>query len=338
MKIKGKLSVVFRVDADERLGLGHLSRARSLMLALSAKVACKFSVATNSSGLVREFLLGVDVDLLSPMELSGAKLADIVIVDVPNIGTQVGKSLQGLANLLVVIDDDGPGLAHQDVLVRPNLLNLPLPAGMSLENYWSGRDFIILHPEFARLARQSRSGVKKVKELLVCFGGSDPSGLTSKILPALRQLSQDVTTHVILGAAYSQAQNIMAQTRDDQRFVVTKNSSDMAQRIMRADVAIVSGGTLLYEVCALGTPAVIISQNDAQIAEAGICAAVGAVVSLGDVRTARNEDVLATIDRLLNDNDLRRSMSHMGKATVSAMGAEHIASRLLLRTNYGARV
>jgi len=336
LTVQNSVSIVFRVNADKELGLGHLSRCRSLMVAFAGVTLCRFAVVTNNLDLVRKFLSQVDVDLRAVADIGQVRPADIAIIDVPGIAYSEEESLRGLADLIVVIDDDGPGIPCQNILLRPNLLDLPLPEGMPLNDYWSGRDCIILHPDFRMLASQHKNRGRKAKELFVCFGGSDPCGLTLKAIPVLKQIMQGITVQIVLGAAFVQTQAVIDMTRGDARFTVSQNIPDIARRIGQADIALISGGTLLYEACALGTPAVIVSQNEPQVVEAAICAAAGAVIDLGDGRTATDEKILCALRKILNDDGLRQSMSCKGPETVSPDGVMHIVSKLLLRARKGA--
>ncbi len=329
--MKDAISVLFRVDADEQLGLGHLSRCRSLMLVLADTAPCKFAVVTNNQDIARTFLPKLDFDLHAVTDITRVRHADVAIIDIPDIAHRKEESFRGIADLIVGIDDDGPGLQYQDILLRPNLLNLPLPAGMPSDDYWSGRDHIILHPDFKKQAEQPRNVNKRDKKLLVCFGGSDPGDLTLRAISLLKQLRQAMTVQIILGAAFARKQEVIEKTRGDSRFVVNHNISDMAKRIWQADVALISGGTLLYEACALGTPAVVVAQNEPQAVEAKICAAAGAVINLGYGRTATDENIFGALQNLLNNDSIRQRMSLKGPKVVSPEGARLIVSKLLLR-------
>ena len=90
-----KISIIFRVDADEKLGLGHLSRCRSLMKAMADAVPCEFTVLTNNPDVVRKFLSHVNFNVHAVTDMGRLQHADVVIIDVPHLAEQVGEDLCG---------------------------------------------------------------------------------------------------------------------------------------------------------------------------------------------------------------------------------------------------
>ena len=323
------ISVYFRVDADEKLGLGHLSRCRSLMLAFLNVAEAKFSIATDNKEMVKKFIPNIGFDVYDINSHSKEQHFDIAIIDAPNINRREEGDLQKLSDLIACIDDEGPGLSCQGILIRPNLLNLPKPPSLSADNYWSGRDYIVLHPDFAIQACRRKSKNRKVKKLLVCFGGSDPRGLTLRVIPLLRELEMIGSIHIILGAAFPWGEEVKAKLNNDIRFSVNHNILNMAQSFWDVDAALISGGTLLYEACSLGIPAVVVPQNESQEAESKICHAAGAVVSFGVNEAMSDDRILVALQQLMEDDSLREKMSKQGPKIVSPNGAAHIVSRLL---------
>lgn len=329
-----QVNVFFRVNADAALGLGHVSRCRSLMLALSKLSACRFAVMTNSGDVVHKLLSGIEYDLYEVGETMSRARFDIAIIDVPNPGS-LNEHFHAIADLLVCVDDSGPGLSDQDILIRPNLLGLPRPSGMPEERYWAGQ--VILHPNFEAQNFQQIDKASDTSELLVCFGGSDPCAITLRAVNALKRLERDVVVRIVLGASFQWDEELEHLLARDGRFIVERNISDMAGALRKADVALISGGTLLYEACASGVPAVVICQNDEQRAEADVAHASGAVINLGTNANVLDEDICSTIERLLGDGALREKMACQGLSLVSPDGAARLAARLLSSLKMGSR-
>lgn len=325
---------MFRVDADENVGLGHLSRCRSLMQSLSSLAECKFSVATNNEDVAKAFIPKLNFDLYDGNNSFENQSFDLAIVDVPDVANKKkGWHFQKLANLIACIDDEGPGLNCQDIFIRPNLFNLPKPLKILSENYWSGRDYIILHPDFTHQAQQRKERNRELKELLVCFGGSDPCGLTLRIIPLLKKLDREITIHLVLGAAFRLWKEVLAELENESRFRITYNIPNMANALWKSDMALISGGTLLYEACSLGIPSVVICQNKSQDVEAAICDAAGAVINLGSNEAVSDDKILFTVQQIIKDVSLRENMGRKGKEIIPSDGTMRIASKLLTSTN-----
>ena len=199
-----RLNILFRADAGEALGLGHLSRCRSLITSFNMLMSCQVTVVTNRKDIANDFLGDISVDLhdvgsdftQQPFEF------DIAITDVPNISTDEQWQLRQYAKIIVCIDDEGAGVLGQDILIRPNVMNWPRPETLSEKQYWSGGDYIILHPDFSQQVKKIRKKNKKVRNLLICFGGSDPGRLTLRVIPLLQQADTDFHIHIVLGPAF----------------------------------------------------------------------------------------------------------------------------------------
>jgi spore coat polysaccharide biosynthesis predicted glycosyltransferase SpsG len=315
--------ILFRFNAGVSLGLGHLSRCRSLMLALSRQAECRFSVVANSAEVVRAALAVIPCDVHDV----GAALPsrfDAAIIDLPE---STGEDFRRQTDLLVCIDDTGPGVPGQDILIRPNLLGLPRPADMPDDRYWPG--LVILHPDFALQAATALPKAAGRSEVFVCFGGSDPGNITVRVVPVLRELGADMRFRIILGAAFPWDEQLLPLLGRDGRFVIERNIPDVARALRSADLALISGGTLLFESCASGVPAVVVCQNEEQRVEADTAQAAGAVLCLGLNAQVCDRDILAAVERLLRDTPLRRTMADRGRALVPADGAAKLAAKLL---------
>jgi spore coat polysaccharide biosynthesis predicted glycosyltransferase SpsG len=301
------------------------------MLAFSNAVKCDFSIVSNNKEMVKKFIPDIGLNLYDVRHSFKKRHFDIAIVDLPDISIKEKKVLRSLSDLIVCIDDEGQGLSCQDVLIRPNLLNLPQSTKIKISpnNYWSGSDYIILHPGFAAQVSQKKNSCKKVKELLVCFGGSDPAGLTLRVIPLLKKLEKGIKVHIVLGASFSRGKDVILALKNEPGFSVSHNVSDMVKDFRRADAALISGGTLLYEVCSLAIPSIVISQNKSQEQEAKICHEVGAAVSLGIHNKVSNRKILAALQRVIKDDLIKKNMVRKGPKLVSPNGSMLIVSKLL---------
>ena len=326
----GKPHILFRVDAGESLGLGHLARCRSLIAGFDALAKCNFVVASNRKDLVSKFLGNLEVTLCdSRLDFNG-KPFDIAIIDVPDVDLEEQHRLRQLCRILVCIDDEGPGFFGQDIMIRPNLAELPEPSLISSNTQcWSGKDYIILHPDFQEYVQRQRKRCGGVRQLLVCFGGSDPGKLTLRVIPLLQRLPKNLQARIVLGAAFPWRDEVSSLVGPDSRFIVNYNLPNMAKAFWHSDVAIISGGTLLYEACSLGVPSIVVSQNRAQEEEAIRFQEANAIINPGVNEAVSDEEIFDALQQLILSHSLRKTMSKLASQLVSANGTERIVSRLL---------
>lgn len=323
------LRILLRTEGGTQLGLGHLSRCRSLATAFLAHDAI-LHCAISDQALGEKFLHGLPVAVTGMADAVRQGPYDVAILDIPNATREQEWHLATIAKLLVRIDDEGEGPFHCDILIRPNLLGLARPTiEAESPRYWTGRDSIILHPDFADSQSWPRSSDEGGRRVLVCFGGSDPAQLTQKVLPTFLELTSQVQVEVILGSAFPGKDSLIAALAGAPSVTVSTDCPDMARRFAHSDLALISGGTMLYEAAALGVPAIVLCQNAAQQAEAEIFAKAGAVVNLGSYQQGHAQLVRQTLARLLADDELLAAMSKRGRQLVSRHGARAIVEKIV---------
>jgi len=318
-------NILFRVDTGTFIGLGHLSRCRSLMLGFIENTHCKFTILTNNIEQVEVFLKNIKVDIYELNTAFSDKLFDIAIVDILKIPMQEQFDIVKMSKIIVSIDDDGNGLFYQDILICPNLQKKTIPT--TIQNFLHGNDYIILHPDFQKYCQINKNNSQKVKRVFICFGGSDPARLTKRITSILNKTDFCFNIHIVIGSAITWFDEILVQIDNDKRFLINKNLSNIAESMWQADIAIISGGTLLYESCSLGIPSVVICQNNDQNAEAILFKE--SIINLGVHDTISDTEIMHAIKKLSVNPSLRRKMSVSAKKLIPADGTSRIVQKIL---------
>ena len=328
------MQILFRVEASETLGLGHLSRCRSLALEFVRKFSCSIIFAITQAKIGKEFLDSIDATVVQPDELSNNSRFDVVITDIPGIGLDEQERWGGVASLHVGINDEDLGPFAYDILIRPNLLNLPHPIAKKKNfGYWKGKEYIILHPDFG-LWKPYFTSKRKVENILVCFGGSDPAGITLRTVPILRQLVSDIHIRIVVGVAFANMEAIKLIVANKFNMTLSVNCSNMAKMFSNADLAFISGGTLLYEACALGVPALVLCQNETQHWEAEIFARAGAAINRGVHSQAEDQDIISAIRTMVGDKAQRQKMSWAAQRLIFSDGTGRIVSKIAGRLGW----
>ena len=321
-------SVLFHVEAGETIGLGHLCRCRSLAVEFIERVGAAVTVSCPQSNLAQISLEGFGCKIVHPQEISDKMFFDVIVIDVPNCSLEVQRTFKKICRFLVGIDDWGMGPYIYDIMIRPNVLTLNRPELLEAnEETWEGKDYIILHPAYAKLDVAFK---EKAEEILVCFGGSDPSGLTLRILLVLTQiLPEEIKINLVVGPGFTQSGKILDIMGGRKNIRTFQNLPNLAGLFSICDTAVISGGTLLYEACAVGIPTVVLAQEMEQHEETKVFAAKKAVLRPDDGLYASDEAISRDIKKVCFDTAVRRMLSRNAKQCVSRDGTQRIVKKIL---------
>ncbi len=198
---------------------------------------------------------------------------------------------------------------------------------------------------------------EQLTDILITTGGSDPfhfclgfleyvkgrrnaetmpsrtsqPGISVDSCPALPTslLSSDLVFHIVIGKL-SADREILWQTAGNLPWLkLHENVSDMASLMGKCDMAVSAAGTTLYELCALGVPAISFTMADNQLTAAKAFDDAGAIPYAGDIRTDR-ESALKTIFQFVGNCSFekRKTASKTMHSLVDGKGALRIASAL----------
>jgi len=278
----------------------------------------------------RDFLRG-GATIIDAVCCHRSPVVDVTVVDIPHLTVDEQRLFGQSAILPVVIDDDSPGPFACDILIRPNLHEFSSSAfGKQVPECWQGKEYIILHPDFSEVRTPPRNE-REVKQILVCFGGSDPGRLTIRVLPLLINLFQKVRIQVVVGPSLLDMDQVRELTASAPNVILTVNCPSMADAFSAADLALISGGTLLYEACAMAVPSLVICQNLAQNHEAAIFAERGGVKNLGIHDWMSDQDLILGLKELSADFHARKEMAEAEKRLVARDGTRRIVSQITNR-------
>ena len=161
-----------------------------------------------------------------------------------------------------------------------------------------GGTFAPLRPQFQSAGRVLPSvSDGKICHVLIASGGSDPYHTTLHLTKyLLAECPPGYCFHLLLGSMNPDRQ-ALCELADTQNLYISSSASakastvvlhqgisDMASLMQSCDLALSAAGTTLYELCAVGLPAVSYSFADNQLPSSLAFANVGAVPYAGDLR------------------------------------------------------
>ncbi|MBE1555020.1 UDP-2,4-diacetamido-2,4,6-trideoxy-beta-L-altropyranose hydrolase [Sporosarcina limicola] len=334
------MNIVIRTDASIKIGTGHVMRCLTLAKQLERHSGRVTFVCRNLEGNNISYLRdqGMTVHTLPPVKTSEYDVQwtkehweldaeetvammkemnneiDLIIVDHYGLDSQWEKKLRSYTKNMMVIDD----LAD-----RPHVCDLLLDQNYYLnmsERYKGivpdhciqmiGPDYVLLRDEFLQAANEPRERTGEINNILVFFGGTDPTGETIKTLEAIKELTiPEITVHVVVGASNPKRHNIEQMCSKMQNVNLYCQITTIAELMMKADLAIGAGGATTWERCFLGLPSltVVVAENQRELTLT--LANQGATTYLGYSSELTKDVIQKAILELMRNSDQLKDMT-----------------------------
>ena len=202
---------------------------------------------------------------------------------------------------------------------------------------YSGHEYFIFHPQFLSKRKEIGNIRKNASRVLVCIGGTDPTGLTVKVVNALDQLNDVLSeAKIVLGSGLSfhSFDDVKAICKHSSRLKLLGFSNSIAELLYWSDLAIVGEGLTKYEAAFTGTPSIMISQIDHDSLPVRDFINLGCTRYLGIGEKLSKTEIALAVDSILKDYDTRLKLSSVGKNALDGKGMARIYNRILKEVIY----
>ncbi len=332
--VAAKRSALIRCDGGGKFGYGHVKRMVALARALRdfENIGVHFALNGSEDAAIPIRRAGFDVTMLG----LGASLESLIEAGKPDIflldgregpsRTELEKLKRGIA-VTAVIDDGNERRLACDYAYYP-----PVPGALGLD--WTGSRTLPrtgwewavlgLNPNIVRKhAPASRPTV------LVSMGGSDPHNLTMRMAMALAGLDSVYRVRFVVGTGMKNAENVArGLVTLKKNYETVEGADDLSVEYASADVAICAFGVTAYELAACGIPAIYLGLTQDHAFSASAFAQAGMGISLGVADKVGDDEILHSVERLLNNSAARRDMRKQGLSLLDGQGAARIAADL----------
>jgi UDP-2,4-diacetamido-2,4,6-trideoxy-beta-L-altropyranose hydrolase len=342
------MNIVIRTDASFQIGTGHVIRCLTLAEELrkrnvNVKFVCRahsghLGNMISSKGFAVTLLpvptqaietvpekddyaawLGVSKkeDAWQTISALDSQPVDWLVVDHYGLDVQWEKMLRPHVTHIMAID----GIANRnhdcDMLLDPNFT-------LSGKARWKNRvpekcrllvgpEYALLKPIFSEIRALNRCRKGEIRRILIAFGGVDPMNVTSLALEAVAGLQYpDLGIDVVVGANNPHHKEIVEKYGRNQHVQIHHQTSEMAQLMNKADISIGAGGTMMWERCFLGLPALVIVLAENQVPSAEAVNAYGAIVNLGYYEKVSEADIQHHLLILMDNPEKVKLMSQQG--------------------------
>ena len=349
--------VAIRVDASAAIGTGHLKRCLSLAQALieagaDVRFVCRAldavaATVLGDSGIPTRWLpapaqaftpapdapphaawAGVPQtqDATDTAQTLADWHPDTVVVDHYAFDARWHQAVRdALGCRLLVIDDTADRALDADALLDHNWdpdHRTKYAGRLQRKPLW------LCGPRFALLASAYRGAARyrfhdAVRSIGIFMGGTDPGGVSARVLAACRSAGFAGPVEVVSTSANPQLTALRDACQRDGNTTLTLDQPDLATFFARHDLQVGAGGGATWERCCIGAPTVALALVANQ------SAVVPGLAALGAVRAADEATLPGVLRELITNPAARRSLAERAAALVDGRGAQRVALALL---------
>ncbi len=310
-------SIVFRLQANRRIGSGHVYHCLQLADELADQDLrfllqdCDEFVAdlVDAHG----YPWRTETDLAADLEALRQPGANLVVNDKLETSEEEVLTQRALGYRVVNVEDLGPGSRLADWVVNA-LYDDP---DQHASNTSSGAAYATLRSEFFHMPDAATRAVPE--RILLAFGGTDPGHLAARCARIL-QGQTDCEIRAVLGPG-AEAEGFPPEV------TVVRQVRSMAAEMHAADLILTSAGRTVYEAAIVGTPVAVLAQGARDATHAHLSFDFG-VVFLGIGPLVDDAHIAGVVERLLADADLRAELSERLRKSIDLRGATRIGDRI----------
>jgi len=348
---RGPLRMLIRTDASPKRGLGHLTRCLALALEFRARGwQVYFCVDTGGYPLPallrRNGFVATALRFKSPRRVGGEDLRQVlklgerlrakaVLVDSYSITPAYLRQLTASGHFVIRLDDLARQPAPAHVIINGNIgaerLRYRCPPGTLV---LAGNRFALIRPEI-RVLRE-RFGHPPIRwrasRVLICLGGSDPSGQSLRVLRWLDMVPGEFSVNVLVTSYFHRLDEFRQLARSRKRSVRIHCEPRNVGCVMRGcDFAVTAAGITSYELACLGVPFLVWKLYPNQQYAHKYLAGRGVALNAGQRGRHAAPFFVNQFRRLMNSRSLRRQLQRRAFLAFDGRGPERVV-RTVTRT------
>lgn len=274
--------IVIITDGNNTLGLGHIYQSITLAHLLLKKTQGDVEILffTKSKEKVLEMLrsTGCTVEYFPDDD----KIFDAlyhqkpqrIIFDKLDVSPELARRIkENITAKLLIFTNLTDANEYADVTlladIGSNFKNIFKRDETTGKVHIFGPKYWLLRPEFYDLKATAKIHKNEVKEIMLIFGGSDPSNISSFVLEELLHIDSAFNILLVLGSAFEHIDELNAvlnkHKSSKSKVDIVRNMTNVGETMHKSDVVFASPGLSFFEALAVGTPVVGFHQNQLQM-------------------------------------------------------------------------
>ena len=318
--------IMFRTVGRMKLGMGHIYRCLTLAFKLTGHDIVFVTDKDSDIGIdkINEsnfplIVVGSEDEFESVLE---REKPDILVNDILDTSVPYMTMVNRYAKRVVNFEDVGPGAKYADAVI-----NALYEKGEKLHNEYYGSRYFCIRDEF--LEEEPSEFSEEVENIIVIFGGADPSDLTGRLYKVVKEIHREhknIRFHFLLGFAYNHKDKIV--TDEENNIFVHNDVRRVSSYMSKADLAITSQGRTVFELASMGVPSVVLAQNERE-AEHVFAGIQNGFINLGIGREQDDSTIISTINWLIMTPNVRAEMRRLQLLKDFSKGQERVINLIL---------
>jgi UDP-2,4-diacetamido-2,4,6-trideoxy-beta-L-altropyranose hydrolase len=166
---------------------------------------------------------------------------------------------------------------------------------------------------------------KKIKKILVFFGGGDIHNLSDRFIKIMPELYKNYHLTVI-SKKKKKIKNV--------KFLKFMKAKELKKNILNCDLVITSGGQTLYELACIGCPALVVSDTKYDIEDINAWKKKGTIIYLGKWNRIKFNDNFKKKFKKIKFYSVRKKFSENGRELIDGKGALRLAKKIIENVKY----
>ena len=336
-------------NASPSTGFGHLMRSRALArIAHDLGERCILVGPPSSYRNETDATLFTDwIEHTMPFRASGETgvqfLTDLcrerairhIVLDDYTVTSDQQKSLisAGLKLLQQYDASDPPGFYVDFAVNASPAESAALHASRILRpdvTFLNGPRYAVLRQEFQTIAKLEPG--RPVRRILATFGAGDDRGCAEFVVRSLAPALPDgVKLALMIGRHNPNADSLRKLADQDfaDAIELRIDEANVSRLMASCDLAVMAGGTSVYEAAFCGLPMVLVAIADNQISQCLGWERLGGACYAGRLGNVEAETLVDMVRKLINRDDQRRQMAQICSSEVDGRGGQRLLAALL---------
>ena len=258
-----KKKILVRVDGSREIGLGHVYNMLTILHHYKKHELLIVMNSKKKLGSTRFKKNGYKIKLFSNktnlFKIIFQYKPNIIFNDILNSDIQYMKKIKKMDCLIVNFEDLGAGRKYAHLVFNPIYFSTK-----NTKTEFYGDRYACVRDEF----RKTKTTLirKKVKQITITFGGTDPTNKTLKVLKIINSLSlRHIQINAILGLGFLYRKKIRVlsnqMNRDGFKVKIIEKPDSISKYIRNSDFVITSNGRTVFEIGAMQIPMIAIAVN-----------------------------------------------------------------------------